>query len=38
MVNGRKAGTPDEAIRSARPLAAAFLLAWVAVAGWWIAR
>jgi cytochrome b len=38
MVNGRKAGTPDEAIGSARPLAAAFLLAWVAVAGWWIAR
>ena len=38
MVNGRKAGTPDEAIRSARPLAAAFLLAWVTVAGWWIAR
>ena len=37
MVNGRKAGTPDAAIRSARPLAAALLLAWVAVAGWWIA-
>ena len=37
MVNGRKAGTPDEAIRSARPFVAAILLAWVAVAGWWIA-
>ena len=37
MVNGRKAGTPDAAIRSARPLAAALLLAWVALAGWWIA-
>ena len=37
MVNGRKAGTPEAAIRSARPLAATFLLAWVAVAGWWIA-
>ena len=37
MVNGRKAGTPDEAIRSACPFVAAILLAWVAVAGWWIA-
>jgi len=37
MVNGRKAGTPDAAICSARPLAAAVLLAWVALAGWWIA-
>lgn len=37
MVNGRKAGAPEAAIRSARPLAAALLLAWVAVAGWWIA-
>jgi cytochrome b len=37
MVNGHKSGTPDAAIRSARPLAAALLLAWVAVAGWWIA-
>ena len=37
MVNGHKQGTPDAAIRSARPLAAALLLAWVAVAGWWIA-
>ena len=36
MVNGRKQGAPDAAIRSARPLAAAFLLAWVAAAGWWI--
>ena len=37
MVNGHKSGTPGAAIRSARPLAAALLLAWVAVAGWWIA-
>jgi len=37
MVNGHKSGTPDAAIRSARPLAAVLLLAWVAVAGWWIA-
>ena len=37
MLNGRKQGMPDEAIRSARPLAGAVLLAWVAVAGWWIA-
>ena len=37
MLNGRKSGAPDAAIRSARPLAAALLLAWVALAGWWIA-
>lgn len=37
MLNGRKLGMPEEAIRSARPLAGAILLAWVAVAGWWIA-
>ncbi len=37
MVNGRKQGMPEEAIRSARPLAGAVLLAWVAIAGWWIA-
>ena len=37
MLNGRKLGMPGEAIRSARPLAGAVLLAWVAVAGWWIA-
>ncbi len=37
MLNGHKQGAPEAAIRSARPLAAALLLAWVAVAGWWIA-
>ncbi len=37
MLNGRKSGAPEAAIRSARPLAAALLLAWVAIAGWWIA-
>jgi cytochrome b len=37
MLNGRKQGMPGEAIRSARPLAGALLLVWVAVAGWWIA-
>lgn len=37
MVDGHKQGAPEAAIRSARPLAAALLLAWVAVAGWWIA-
>lgn len=37
MLNGRKQGTPEDAIRSARPLAAALLLAWVVAAGWWIA-
>lgn len=36
MVSGRKAGAPDEAIASARPLAAVLLLAWVALAGWWV--
>ena len=38
MVNGHKQGTPDAAIRSARPLAATLLLAWVALACWWIAN
>ena len=37
MLTGHKQGAPDAAIRSARPLAAALLLAWVAAAGWWIA-
>ena len=37
MVNGYKQGAADAAIRSARPLAAALLLAWVAVTCWWIA-
>lgn len=38
MVNGYKQGAPEAAIRSARPLAAALLLAWVAVTCWWIAN
>ncbi|MDE2439709.1 MAG: cytochrome b/b6 domain-containing protein [Betaproteobacteria bacterium] len=37
MLTGRKAGSPEEAIPSARPMAAASLLAWVIVAGWWLA-
>ena len=37
MLDGRKQGMPEDAIRSARPLAAALLLAWVVAAGWWIA-
>ena len=37
MLNGHKQGMPEEAIRSARPLAGALLLAWVVAAGWWIA-
>ena len=37
MVNGYKQGAADAAIRSARPLAAALLLAWVAATCWWIA-
>lgn len=37
MFTGRKQGMPDEAIPSARPLAAIILLAWVAAASWWLA-
>jgi hypothetical protein len=37
MVNGRKQGSVEEAIPSARPLAAVLLLAWVAAAGWLVA-
>ena len=38
MVNGHKQGAPEAAIRSARSLAAALLLAWVVVTCWWIAN
>lgn len=37
MLTGLKKGIPEEAIPSARPLAAALLLIWVVAAGWWIA-
>jgi cytochrome b len=37
MFTGHKLGAPDEAIPSARPLAALVLLAWVATASWWLA-
>ncbi len=37
MLTGRKNGMPDEAIPSARPIAAIILLAWVAAASWWLA-
>lgn len=37
MLSGRKRALPGEAIASARPLAALFLLAWVVLAGWWLA-
>lgn len=37
MFTGRKQGLPEEAIPSARPIAAILLLAWVVAAGWWIA-
>ena len=37
MFTGRKQGTPEEAIPSARPLAAVVLLAWIALAAWFIA-
>jgi cytochrome b len=38
MVNGYRRGSPEAAIRSARPLAAALLLVWVGLACWWIAN
>ncbi len=37
MLTGHKQGSPEQAIASARPLAAIFLLAWVAAASWWLA-
>jgi cytochrome b len=37
MVNGRKQGTAEEAIPSARPFGAFLLLVWVAAAGWLVA-
>ncbi|NTV70455.1 MAG: cytochrome B [Azonexaceae bacterium] len=37
MITGRKQGSPEEAIPSARPLAAIFLLVWVGAASWWLA-
>ncbi len=37
MLTGKKEGSPDAAIASARPLAAVVLLAWIVLAGWWMA-
>jgi len=37
MLTGRKQGNPEEAIPSARPLAAIVLLAWIGLAAWFIA-
>lgn len=37
MLTGRKEGSPEEAIPSARPFASIALLAWVIAAGWWLA-
>lgn len=37
MLTGRKNGRTDEAIPSARPLAAVILLVWVTAASWWLA-
>ncbi len=37
MLTGHKQGTPEQAIPSARPLAAFLLLLWVGAASWWIA-
>ena len=38
MITGLKNGLPEQAIPSARPIAAALLLIWVAAASWWIAN
>ncbi len=38
MFTGRKAGAPEEAILSARPLAATILILWTVLAGFWLAR
>lgn len=38
MITGCKSGLPEQAIPSARPIAAALLLIWVAAASWWIAN
>ncbi len=37
MLTGRKEGSPEEAIPSARPFASVALLAWIIAAGWWLA-
>lgn len=37
MLDGHKQGTPENAIPSARPLAAVLLLAWVGTVGWLLA-
>ncbi len=37
MLTGHKQGRPEQAIPSARPLAAILLLLWVGAASWWIA-
>jgi cytochrome b len=37
MLTGRKEGSPEEAIPSARPFASIALLAWIIAAGWWLA-
>jgi len=37
MITGYKQGSLEDAIPSARPLAAILLLVWVAAAGWWLA-
>ena len=37
MLTGRKQGLPEQAIPSARPIAAVLLLLWVGAASWWIA-
>mgnify|MGYP001765647671 CR=1 FL=1 len=38
MLSGYKAGPANEAIASARPLAAGLLLAWTGAAVWWLVR
>lgn len=38
MINGHKDGRSEEAIASARPLAAIALLVWIVAAVWWLVR
>lgn len=38
MITGQKLGAPEQAIPSARPVAAMLLIVWVLAAGWWVAN
>lgn len=38
MITGQKLGAPEQAIPSARPVAAMLLIGWVLAASWWVAN